>query len=36
MIIIVVGTLFGEQIALKANNKKTKEIKVIEDRNKPT
>ena len=33
---IGVGTLFGEQIALKANNKKTKEIKVIEDRNKPT
>jgi len=33
---IGVGILFGEQIALKANNKNTKEIETIEARNKPT
>jgi len=33
---IGVGTLFGEQIAIKANNENTKEIEVIEARNKPT
>ena len=33
---IGVGTLFGEQIAIKANNEDTEEIKVIENRNKPT
>ena len=33
---IGVGTLFGEQIALKATNENTKEIKIIESRNKPT
>jgi len=33
---IGVGTLFGEQIALKASNKNTKEIETIEARNKPT
>jgi glycine/D-amino acid oxidase-like deaminating enzyme len=33
---IGVGTLFGEQIALKASNKNTKEIEIIEARNKPT
>jgi glycine/D-amino acid oxidase-like deaminating enzyme len=33
---IGVGTLFGEQIALKAINENTKEIEVIEARNKPT
>ena len=33
---IGVGTLFGEQIALKANNESTNEIDVIEERNKPT
>ena len=33
---IGVGTLFGEQIALKASNENTKEIEVIEARNKPT
>tara|TARA_Y100000992_G_scaffold210908_1_gene144915 strand:+ start:430 stop:1734 length:1305 start_codon:yes stop_codon:yes gene_type:complete len=33
---IGVGTLFGEQIALKASNQKTKEIEIIEARNKPT
>ncbi len=33
---IGVGTLFGEQIALKASNENTKEIKIIEARNKPT
>ena len=33
---IGVGTLFGEQIALKASNENTKEIKTIESRNKPT
>ena len=33
---IGVGTLFGEQIALKASNEATKEIEVIEARNKPT
>ena len=33
---IGVGTLFGEQIALKASNKNTEEIEIIEARNKPT
>ncbi len=33
---IGVGTLFGEQIAFKASNEKTKEIETIEARNKPT
>ena len=33
---IGVGTLFGEQIALKASNQNTKEIETIEARNKPT
>ena len=33
---IGVGTLFGEQIAIKASNKNTKEIETIEARNKPT
>ena len=33
---IGVGTLFGEQIAIKANNENNKEIEVIEARNKPT
>ena len=33
---IGVGTLFGEQIAIKASNKNTKEIDIIESRNKPT
>ena len=33
---IGVGTLFGEQIAIKASNENTKEIKIIEARNKPT
>ena len=33
---IGVGTLFGEQIALKAINENTKEIETIESRNKPT
>ncbi len=33
---IGVGTLFGEQIALKAVNEHTKEIEIIESRNKPT
>ncbi len=33
---IGVGTLFGEQIALKASNQCTQEIKIIEARNKPT
>ncbi len=33
---IGVGTLFGEQIALKASNLHSKEIKIIEKRNKPT
>ncbi len=33
---IGVGTLFGEQIALKAINENTNEIKTIEARNKPT
>ena len=32
---IGVGTLFGEQIAIKASNKNTTEIQVIETRNKP-
>ena len=30
------GTLFGEQIALKASNISTKEILIIESQNKPT
>jgi len=33
---IGVGTLFGEQIAIKANNEHTREIETIESRNKPT
>ena len=33
---IGVGTLFGEQIALKASNKYSKEINIIEKKNKPT
>ncbi len=33
---IGVGTLFGEQIALKASNEQSKEIQIIETRNKPT
>jgi len=33
---IGVGTLFGEQIAIKASNEQTKEIEIIEKRNKPT
>ena len=33
---IGVGTLFGEQIALKASNLNTREIETIEERNKPT
>ena len=33
---IGVGTLFGEQIAIKANKETTKEIEIIEARNKPT
>jgi glycine/D-amino acid oxidase-like deaminating enzyme len=33
---IGVGTLFGEQIAIKASNENTKEIEIIEIRNKPT
>jgi len=33
---IGVGTLFGEQIAIKASQENTKEIKTIEARNKPT
>ena len=33
---IGVGTLFGEQIALKACNEETKEIRIIESKNKPT
>ena len=33
---IGVGTLFGEQIAIKASNETTTEIQVIETRNKPT
>jgi len=33
---IGVGSLFGEQIAIKASNENTKEIETIEARNKPT
>ena len=33
---IGVGTLFGEQIAIKANNEHSKEVEIIEARNKPT
>ncbi len=33
---IGVGTLFGEQIAIKASNEQTKEIETIEARNSPT
>jgi glycine/D-amino acid oxidase-like deaminating enzyme len=33
---IGVGTLFGEQIAIKASNEYSNEIKIIESRNKPT
>ena len=33
---IGVGTLFGEQIALKASNQNSKEMSIIESKNKPT
>ena len=33
---IGVGTLFGEQIAIKASNQNSDEIDIIESRNKPT
>jgi hypothetical protein len=33
---IGVGTLFGEQIAIKASEENSKEIETIEARNKPT
>ena len=33
---IGVGTLFGEQIAIKASNEITKEIEIIEKKNRPT
>ena len=33
---IGVGTLFGEQIAIKASNENTEEISIIEKRNRPT
>jgi len=33
---IGVGTLFGEQIAIKASNEHTNEIEIIESRSKPT
>ena len=33
---IGVGTLFGEQIAIKANNEISEEIKIIEKQNNPT
>jgi glycine/D-amino acid oxidase-like deaminating enzyme len=33
---IGVGTLFGEQIAIKASNENSREITIIEARNKPT
>ena len=33
---IGVGTLFGEQIAIKASNENSDEINIIESRNKPT
>ena len=33
---IGVGTLFGEQIAIKASNERTNEIRIIEARNSPT
>ena len=33
---IGVGTLFGEQIAIKASNEQSKEIQIIETRSKPT
>ena len=33
---IGVSTLFGEQIAIKASSEETKEIRIIEQRNKPT
>jgi glycine/D-amino acid oxidase-like deaminating enzyme len=33
---IGVGTLFGEQIAIKASSENSKEIEIIEARNKPT
>ena len=33
---IGVGTLFGEQIAIKASEENTEEIQIIESRNKPT
>ena len=34
-IIIGVGTLFGEQIAIRANMENSQEINIIEKRNKP-
>ena len=33
---IGVGTLFGEQIAIKASNENSNEINIIESRSKPT
>jgi glycine/D-amino acid oxidase-like deaminating enzyme len=33
---IGVGTLFGEQIAIKASNEQSSEIQIIESRSKPT
>ena len=33
---IGVGTLFGEQIAIKASGENSDEIRIIESRNKPT
>jgi glycine/D-amino acid oxidase-like deaminating enzyme len=33
---IGVGTLFGEQIAIKASDENTREIEIIQSRNKPT
>ena len=33
---IGVGTLFGEQIAIKASDENSKEISIIESRSKPT
>ena len=35
-LIIGVGTLFGEQIPIKASNKDSNEINIIESRSKPT
>tara|TARA_B100000780_G_C20940329_1_gene375012 strand:+ start:26 stop:217 length:192 start_codon:yes stop_codon:yes gene_type:complete len=36
MILVVVGTLFGEQIAIKASGESSEEINIIESINKPT